>query len=51
MDYEWKWVEQVLTIDCEAATFLWLIIGKTYFYRDIYDSRSNLPLLSWHYAI
>lgn len=51
MGCEWTWMEQVLIVDCEAATFLWLVIGKIYFYRDIYDSRSNLALLSWHYAI
>lgn len=51
MSCEWKCMEQVLIVDCKAGTFLWLIIGKIYFYKDIYDSRSNLTLLNWQYAI
>lgn len=46
MGCEWKWVEQVLIVDCRAATFLWFIIGEIYFSRDIYDSTSDLALLS-----
>jgi len=39
-------MEQILIVDCKADTFLGFAISEICFYKNVYDSRLNLTLMS-----